>query len=110
MRNFQCKKCGSHQLSYQKYVKSTMPANIDTDDNINYSEPDIDFDDEMPVGCGYACQVCGHPVYHAGEWLATEAELKWFLSEIPELLIEQQREFDEYIEEQYLIEGEEDEK
>lgn len=100
MRDFTCKRCGSHQLSYQRYVKSIMPVDIDKDGNISYCQPTVDYDDEIPVECGYICRKCGHQVYHAGQWLITESQLRWFLTTNPDTLAGQQTEFEEYLEEE----------
>ena len=100
MRKFKCKKCDGSELSYPKYVKSTMPVVIDEDENISYQQSIIDYDDQMPVNFGYVCSICGHQVYHAGNWLSTESELKWFLTSNTDVLDKQQREFNEHLEEQ----------
>ena len=109
MNLFNCQRCGSHRLSYQRYIKSIMPVDIDEEGNISYCQPTVDYDDEMPVECGYICRNCGHQIYHAGNWIETESQLKWFLSTNPETLSEQQIEFEEYLEEEERLQEEKQE-
>ena len=110
MNLFNCKRCDSHQLSYQRYINSTMPVEIDEDGNISYQRPVVDYDDDMPVECGYVCRDCGRQVYHAGNWIETESQLKWFLTASPVTLSEQQTEFEEHLEEEERLQKEKQER
>ena len=110
MRNYQCSGCGSNKLGYQKYVQSIMAVDIHSNGNISYGEPVVDYDDEIPTNQGYVCRKCGDHLCHTGEWLSTEQELRWYLTASPETLAEQQREFEEYVDEQVRIQQEKEEQ
>lgn len=109
MRDFTCKRCDNHQLSYQRFIKSTMPVDIE-DGNISYQQPTVDYEDEMPVECGYICRDCGHQVYHAGYWITTESDLIRYLSANPDMLAEQEKEFEAYLEEEARMQKEKQER
>lgn len=38
MRKFECEKCGSGKLAYQKYVKCVSPVEMDENNNMTYSK------------------------------------------------------------------------
>lgn len=103
MNNYQCESCGGQRLSYQKYLKSLMPVQINENSHISYERLIIDHNNELPVEQGYVCQDCGFKLYHAGDWISTESQLKWFLTEDPYILAELEQRFEVYLQEQAEI-------
>ncbi len=95
MRNFQCSKCNSSKLSYQQYVKCTMPVQIQHDGTIYYSPSIINEDHSLGVNYGFCCADCGTMIYHRSDPLQTEGELIWYLSLSED---ERQRQENEYFE------------
>lgn len=79
---------------------------IDQYGNISYKEPIVDHDDDLPVECGFVCRYCGCKLYHAGEWIAKESDLIWYLTADPSVLAEHEQEYQEYLEEQVRIQEE----
>ena len=110
MNQYRCKNCDSQQLSYQHYVKAIIPVHIDEKGNIRYQHPIVDYDDDLPVEQGFICGSCGCQLYHAGEWIKTESELRWYLTAGPSVLAEQEQEFAEYLEEQVRNQEEREKK
>ena len=95
MRKFECKKCGCKDLAYHKYVKCVGDVNMDNG-NCVYEISIVDEDDYLPAECGYVCQECGHPLRHWGRWIETEDELMRYLTADPEILAEEERQYEEH--------------
>ena len=91
MIKFNCQKCKSSKLSYQKYVSSEAPLTFNPNDFISYEQPQINEEDEAVGLSGYICGTCGHPLYHCGFRIETEKELIDLLTMDPDKRQEQEK-------------------
>ena len=97
---FNCEKCGSNELAYQKYVKCITPISLSEGSHVEYLPSATDEDDYLATLNGYACRSCGHLVEHCGCVIVTEKELKQLSTMDPETRAKEQREYDVLIEAQ----------
>ena len=109
LNNFNCRRCGKHNLAYEKYVKCVEPVNIKNDGHIEYAAAIIDQDNALGAEFGYVCADCGHLVYHCGRRIETEKELIDYLTAPPDKLAEEERLFEAY-EKEVAAEQEEEER
>jgi hypothetical protein len=108
MNKYKCEKCGCEKLSYQKYVKCLSDVDIDENGQIHYGQSIIDEDNYVGAEFGYVCGSCGSRLSHGFNWLETEEELIQYLTTAPEVLAEQQRQFDEYLAEECEMQAQKD--
>lgn len=92
---FSCRKCGSHDLGYQKYVKCISPVFLQGDGFVKYSDSEFDEDDSLCTQNGFMCMNCKSLIEHCGCRLETEPEILSYLAMDPAVRDQQQREYDE---------------
>ena len=91
---FNCSKCGSNKLAYQKYVKCTSPVSIKKNNHIEYGLSTFDEDDYLNYS-HYICLECGEIIRYCGFRLETEKSLLNYLQLDPKVREQQQTEFEE---------------
>ena len=94
---FNCSKCGSENLGYQQWVESCSPVVIDSDGHLEYMSAVVDTDNALGAVGGYACGDCKHPLNFCGCRIETEAELVSYLSLDPANREEQEKQYQEGI-------------
>lgn len=92
---FTCRKCGSHRLGFQKYVKCVSPVFLRGDGFVKYGISEFNEDDYLCTLDGFICMECKALIEHCGCRLETEPELNAYLSLDPMVREQQQREYDE---------------
>ena len=97
---FECRKCGSHELGHQKYVKCVMPVSVKEDGLMEYGPSEIDEDDYLAPLSGFACKSCGRLIEHSGVRLETEKQLIDYLAMEPFSRQRQQQQHQELIDAQ----------
>ena len=80
MSKFNCKKCKSDKLAYEKFVRCKTPIEINEDGAIVYHDSEIDEDDTIATGDRFCCAKCGHAVLFKADYVKTEDGLKYMLS------------------------------
>ena len=97
---FECRKCGSHELGHQKYVKCVTPVSVREDGPMEYGPSEIDEDDYLAPLSGFACKSCGRLIEHCGIRLETEKQLIDYLTMEPFDRQHQQQEYAEILDAQ----------
>ena len=99
---FECCKCESNELAYQKYVKCITPVSVQENSHIEYGLSIYDEDDYLAVSNGFCCADCGHLIEHCGIRMETEKALLDYLTMYPNLRDRQQSNYDEQLEAQIV--------
>ena len=100
MCKYKCSKCGSEELSFEKYVKCIIELEQNEDGTYEELGVRIDKEDFLPVNYGYACSDCGHPLELWGFRIECERELQKYLAMAPDVRAEEDRRYQEYLKEQ----------
>lgn len=77
---FECKKCGSNRLGYQKGVLCISPVVIQSDNHVKYGQFKMGEDDYLISQNGFICMDCNIFVSHCSGRMATEKQLLDYLS------------------------------
>ncbi len=80
MNKFACQKCGSPELSFEKWIKCKIPVVFLDNDHIEYDPAEINEEIELCALSKYACKNCGQNLSFCGENIETEKDLIDFLS------------------------------
>ena len=101
MNKFQCSKCSSNELSYEKWVNCREDVVINSNGHIEYCLGNIDETNELGAVHGYVCRKCNFPLYFRNSRIENEDGLKFYLSKSPDEIraIEEDDEEQEVIEE-----------
>ncbi len=97
---FECRECGAHELSYQKYVKCITPVSLQENGHVEYNQSIFDEDDYLATLNGFVCRSCGSLVEHCGVRMETEKQLVDYLTMDPQVREQQQSEYDELLDAQ----------
>lgn len=92
---FECKKCGSNKLGYQKGVLCISPVAIQSDNHIEYSQFKMGEDDSLCIENSFLCVDCNNPVSHCGCTMETEKQLLAYLTKSPEVRATEQQDYEE---------------
>ena len=104
MFNFTCNKCGSGKLGYQKWIRSCSSVKIDDNNQMEFKQAVIYEDDELSGVDGFICMDCKHELHLKYNPIHTEDDLRTFLVMDPDKQIEQERLYQEAVEEEKRIE------
>ena len=104
MSKFKCSNCGGHELSYEKWISSCSPVKIYDNGYMEYKQAVIDEDDDLGGADGFVCMECKHELHLCGCRIQNENELKSYLSLDPDNRKEQERLYQESVEEEARIE------
>lgn len=94
---FTCRKCGSHELGYHKYVKCITPVSIQETGQMEYGPSNCDEDDYICADNCFICQNCKAFVSHCGWKMETEKELIDYLNMDPKVREKEEKEHGEHI-------------
>ncbi len=92
---FTCRKCGAHELGYQKYAKCIAPVSLQENGHMEYGPSEIDEDDYLCAEDGYICLKCGSFVEHRGWRVETEKQLIDYLIMNPDVREQEEKEYGE---------------
>ncbi len=94
---FNCEKCRSNELGYQKYVKCVIPVSLQESGHMEYGLPNYDEDDYLATLNGFMCKACGSFVEHCGYKMVGEKEFKQYLTVDPEVRVKEQHDYEEVL-------------
>lgn len=99
MIKFICQKCKSSKLGHQKWVRSCSPVKIHPNNHTEYEQAIINEDNELGGVDGFVCMDCGQELYFCGCRIQTEDELTSYLSLDQDKREEQEKLYQESVEE-----------
>jgi hypothetical protein len=91
---FTCVRCGSHNLAYDRYVRSTAEIEFQDDGLMTYEEPVYHDDDTIDDFGGYYCRDCGKYLAYCGMDITTERDLQIYLDIPFEERVQKQKEWE----------------
>lgn len=94
---FTCRKCGAHELGYQKYAKCIAPVSLQENGHMEYGPSEIDEDDYLCAEDGFICLNCKALVEHCGWRVETEKQLIDYLTMDPDVREKEEAEYGDCI-------------
>jgi hypothetical protein len=76
---FECWKCKSNKMAYQKYAKCLTPVRLTNDGDLLYYDTFVEEDDYLAVLYGFCCEDCGSLIEYSGCRIETEKQLQCYL-------------------------------
>ncbi len=94
---FECEKCGSNKLGYQKGVLCVSPVIIQSDNQAEYCQFKMGEDDDSCFENSFLCMDCNNLVSHCGGRMETEEQLIAYLSMDHDLRNTERAEYEEFL-------------
>ncbi len=99
VNQFNCRKCGSNDLSQKKWVSCEVPVVFQENRFLEYLPSHVDESDDLGGVGGFICRSCKTPLYYRGCCISNEEDLFDYLS-----LTEEERQEQEQLYQATLLE------
>lgn len=94
---FECKKCGSNRLGYQKGVLCVSPVAIQSDNHVKYGQFKMGEDEDICFENSFLCMDCNSLVSHCSGRMETEKQLLDYLSMDHDVRDKERAEYEEFL-------------